>query len=132
MMQQFSKSVAIVMLLTGLTGAAGPKDNVQANQEAPKDQKVVRNAMPILKPLQTTADWSGYVLDSKLRAAAPAVDHVVRDATTWQKQWNAWNGDRELPKVNFKEEMLFVFTALGPNIPCLKLHHCEGNVGGTI
>src|SRR5262249_1173386 len=97
-----------------------------------KDQKVVRNAMPILKPLQTTADWSGYVLDSKLRAAAPAVDHVVRDATTWQKQWNAWNGDRELPKVNFKEEMLFVFTALGPNIPWLKLHHCEGNVGGTI
>jgi hypothetical protein len=132
MMQEFAKSVVVVMLLTGLTGATGPKDNVQANQAAPKDKKVVRHAMPILKPLQTTADWSGYVLDGKLRATAPEVDHVVRDATTWQKLWKAWNGGRELPKVNFKEEELFVFTALGPNVPCLKLHLLGGNVCGTV
>jgi hypothetical protein len=69
--------------------------------------------MPIHQPLQTTADWSGYVLDGKLRAAAPEEDHVVGDAEIWQKLWKAWNGDKELPKVNFKEEVLFVFTAVG-------------------
>jgi hypothetical protein len=132
MMLQFAKSGVVVILLTALTGTTGPKDNVQANQEAPKDEKVVRYAMPILKPLQTTADWSGCVLDGKLRAAAPEADHVVRDAMTWQKLWKAWNGDRELPKVNFKEEVLFVFTARGPNVPCLELYLCGGNVCGTV
>ena len=132
MMQQFAKSAVAGMLLTGVAGATGPNANPQANQEAPKDEKVVRHAMPILKPLQTTADWSGYVLDRKLRAAAPEVDHVVRDARTWRHLWKAWSGDRELPKVNFKEEVLFVFTALGPNVPSLKLHLWEGNVGGTV
>jgi hypothetical protein len=132
MMQQCAKSVAVVMLLTGLTGAAGPKDNGQANQQAPQDEKIVRQVMPILQPLQTTTDWSGYVLNGKLRAAAPEVDHVVRDAMTWQKLWKAWNSNRELPEVNFAEEVLFVFTALGPNVPCLKLHLWGGNVGGTV
>ena len=52
MMQQFAKSAVAGMLLTGVAGATGPNANPQANQEAPKDEKVVRHAMKLQQ-----VDW---------------------------------------------------------------------------
>jgi hypothetical protein len=127
MMRQFARSVVVGMLLTGLTGATALEGHLQENQEAPKDKKVVRYTMPL--PFQPSDYWSGYVLDIKLKRTAP---EVVGDAETLRKLWKTWNGDRELPKVNFKEEVLFVFTSLGPNIPCLNLYLCGENVCGTV
>jgi uncharacterized protein YecE (DUF72 family) len=127
-----ARSVLAVSLLTGAACAAHAQEKAEPNPEAPKEVRAVRYAMPVLDPLKPTAEWAGYVLDPKLRAAAPEADRVIVDAAAWAKVWSAWRGQEPLPEVNFKEEVLFVFTAVGPNIPCLKLY-CKGaNVGGTV
>lgn len=118
------KHVAIVVGLSIWTSLTVPMGRAEPI--------AVRHAMPILVPLQTTADWSGHVLEWKLRAAAPERDHVVRDALTWERLWKAWTGDGEVPRVRFQEEVLLVFTAAGPNVPCLKLYLVGGNLCGSV
>jgi hypothetical protein len=48
------------------------------------------------------------------------------------KLCGAWPRQELLPKGNFEEEALFVFTAIAPNIPCLRLLRVGANVGGTV
>jgi hypothetical protein len=132
MKADFAKSVLAVALLTGAALAGRAQERAEPNPEAPKEVKAVRSAMPVLDPLKATAEWAGYVLDPKLRAAVPEADHVIGSAAAWAKLWGAWRGEEQLPKVDFKEEVLFVFTAVGPNIPCLRLYRVGADVGGTV
>jgi hypothetical protein len=120
-------SALVASLAVGAVSAIRGQDKVE-----PKENKVVRPAMPVLQPLRPTANWVGTIPDPKLKAAAPEADHVVSDATTWAQLWLTWRGTEKLPEVNFKEEVLFVFTALGPNIPALRLYVTGSSVSGTV
>jgi hypothetical protein len=128
----FTGSVLAVSLLTAAAWATHAEEKAEPKPEAPNQVKAVHYPMPVLDSQLPAAEWTGYVLDPKLRAAAPEADPVIADAAAWAKLWGAWRGQEPLPEVNFEEEALFVFTALGPNIPCLKLYRVGANVGGTV
>ena len=51
---------------------------------------------------------------------------------TWANLWTKLKGNWDLPEVNFKENVLFVFTADGPNVPCQKLYDVNGYVQGSV
>jgi hypothetical protein len=123
-----AKLAIAVSLTIGITRCAC----AQEKADAPKDVKAVRYAMPINRPLKLTAEWTGVVTDVTLKAAAPEADHLISDAATWAKVWGTWNAKEILPEVNFEKDMLLVFTALGPNVPGLKLNRNGGNINGTV
>ena len=127
-----ARTVLAVFLATGAAWATPAQEKVESKPEAPNEVKAVRYAMPILRPLKPAAEWAGVVWDLKLKAAAPEADYVISDAASWAKLWDTWRGKEKLPEVNFKEELLFVFTALGPNVPCLELYRSGSNVCGTV
>jgi hypothetical protein len=132
MKADFARLILAVAVLTGAAWAAHAQEKAEPKPEAPQEVKAVRYPMPVLDPLKPAAEWAGYVLDPKLRTAAPETDPVIADAAAWAKLWGTWRGQEPLPEVNFEEEVLFVFTAIGPNIPCLKLYRVGANVGGTV
>src|SRR5687767_5010006 len=44
----------------------------------------------------------------RLRAEKPPNDYIT-SSQKWAKLWKAWQGDKELPAVNFKDEIVVVF-----------------------
>jgi hypothetical protein len=130
--EEMESNFAKLAIASTLAVAIASTARAQEQNDAPKDNKVVRYAMPILRPLQPAAEWTGIVTDPTLKAAAPEADHVVADAATWEKLWGTWNANTPLPEDNFEKDMLFVFTALGHNVPSAKLHRIGGHVNGRV
>ncbi len=58
--------------------------------------------------------WSGMHKDEKLQKESPATGYVT-NARSFAKLWMAWRGDEKVPEVNFKDEIVVVGTAAGPN-----------------
>lgn len=58
--------------------------------------------------------WSGIHKDEKLQKESPSTGYVI-NATTFAKLWKTWRPDEKVPEVNFKEEIVLVATAPGPN-----------------
>jgi len=129
---QMAKYAVVLVVLAGLTGAARRGDCDTPPPEPPKIGVPVRRAMPVLVPLQASAEWSGRVSDQKLRVAAAEGHHVVQDPMVWESIWKTWNGEEKLPEIDFKADLLLVFTSSGPNQVCLKLYVSNGNVNGTV
>jgi hypothetical protein len=98
---------------------------------APKNAKVVRQVAMVYKPFTPMTERCGYVLDNKLRTEAPA-NGVIASAMKWEYLWKRWHGDKELPSVDFKKDVLFVFTSHGPNIPCLRLYLTGRSLRGSV
>jgi hypothetical protein len=121
-----------VSLLLAATLSASAQDQVERLPVPPREVPQVRYNMPVLMPMEFAAAWSDTISDLKKKAAAPAEDHFIADAATWTKLWKAWRGDEKVPTVNFQEEVLFVFTALGPNVPILRLYKNGSHVGGVV
>jgi hypothetical protein len=53
--------------------------------------------------------------DNDLWKQAPK-SGVIAGPKAWAKLWKSWNGDKEVPKVNFDKELVLVAAGLGPNI----------------
>lgn len=127
-----SRSLLAASLVIAMAWASAFPERAGAQPAAPQAVGKAPLAMPHLQPLRPTAEWTGIVLDLKLQAVAPPAKQPIRDAATWAALWHAWRGKEKLPEVNFKEERLFVFTAIGPNIPFLRLYHTGNSVTGTV
>ncbi len=59
----------------------------------------------------TPADPSHW---AALRGKAPA-NHVIADQQSWAELWKAWRGDEPVPEVDFRTEIVIVYTCYGPN-----------------
>jgi hypothetical protein len=100
------------------------------SKEAPKPVKVVKQT--VNKPVAPAAEWAGYVTDRKLKSAAPE-DGIINSAMKWEHLWKTWHGENaEVPHVDFKKDVLFVFTSGGPNTPSLRLYVTGRSVTGTV
>jgi len=116
----------------GLDGATWTLNRIKLGAAAKPDKNdpplIQKFAMPVYRPTLPTGDWSGTIIDPKLRAAAPENNHLITDDTTWKAVWKAWGKGEALPEVDFKTEVLLVFTALGPNVPSVNLYEGNGSV----
>jgi hypothetical protein len=65
-----------------------------------------------VKPLQT---WQAKVKDEALKKAAPA-DGFITTAKDFEALWKAWRGDEKVPEVDFKQNLVLVGLAGGPNL----------------
>src|SRR5262249_38775500 len=86
--------------------------------------------------VEPLAEWSGVLRDDKLRKEAPK-DPWITDRAAWAKLWRAWRKEEKVPAVDFRKELVLVFTAHGPNQPVLVLtRNARGDVtmaqGGTL
>jgi hypothetical protein len=70
------------------------------------------------KTVKVEKEWkasSNEKKDSDLWKEAPE-GGVVAGPKAWAKLWKAWNGDKEVPEVDFDKELILVFAGQGPNI----------------
>jgi hypothetical protein len=58
--------------------------------------------------------WSGKIKDERLQKESPNTGYI-NNATSFAKLWKAWRPDDKVPEINFKEEIVVVATAAGPN-----------------
>ncbi len=81
-----------------------------------------------VKPVKVLNSWSGKIADETLRKYAPG-DLLVLDEQQWEKLWKAWRGPEKLPQIDFRKELILVFTAGGPNnVGCRPMVDSEGNL----
>ena len=66
----------------------------------------------------------------RLRKVEPA-DNFIVNQEAWAKLWKAWRGQEAVPALDFKKQMVLVFTADGPNsVGCTPTADGKGNVRG--
>jgi hypothetical protein len=69
------------------------------------------------------SQWTGTLKDEKLRPAAPA-NGTIDNARDFAKLWKAWMGDKPVPAVDFKLELVLVGTA-GPGYDLVLLPYLD-------
>ena len=85
--------LAVVVLLVLATAVIGEDDSKK---------------VPILQK------WSGMHKDEKLQKESPSTGYVS-NAKSFAKLWMAWRPNDKVPEVDFKEEIVVIGTAAGPN-----------------
>jgi hypothetical protein len=131
-MKEFTATCVLVVALATLGHSEIPaQESPKPMPEPPKKVKVVY-LMPKHVSLKVTEQWADLVPDKSLRAIVPNGKGVITDELTWLLVWSAWTGGGNPPQVNFKEEILLVFTSYGPNYPCLNLYRSGKNVIGSV
>jgi hypothetical protein len=66
------------------------------------------------KKVPVLQKWDGKVKDETLRKASPTTGYIANEKD-FEKLWKAWRPDEKVPKVDFKEELVVVGVADGPN-----------------
>lgn len=80
------------------------------------------------RPVTILNTWNGTLADAALRRHAPDEGFVL-DPSRWAALWHAWRGKEKAPAVDFRKQMILVFTADGPNhVGCVPTLDSEGNV----
>jgi hypothetical protein len=75
---------------------------------------VTNSTMPKAVDRQVYERWNGVVHnEAEIRHAPPS--SYISDSASWSRLWKAWRENDELPQVNFREFVVLVGTASGPN-----------------
>lgn len=67
------------------------------------------------KPTPEPQAWSGKIAQDDLLKLAPKSGFIT-DAKSFEKLWEAWRPDEELPEVDFDKQLVLVGTVGGPNL----------------
>ena len=70
------------------------------------------------KPIKADKDWNGTfsdIADFPLMKEAPGGGYIT-NPDDLARLWKAWRGKEAPPNVDFTKELVFVHTALGPNV----------------
>ena len=82
----------------------------------------------LARELAVLRSWNGKVADASLLRQAPEAGFVVADGD-WARLWRAWRPNEAVPPVDFRRELILVFTADGPNsVGCEPRLEPDGNV----
>ena len=80
------------------------------------------------QPVKVLNAWSGKIADAAIRKHAPT-DEFLLGQDQWARLWKAWRGPEKLPEIDFRKQMILVFTADGPNrVGCEPRRDSQGNV----
>lgn len=80
------------------------------------------------QPVNILQKWNGKVKDNGLKKLEPAAGFIV-DQDAWNKVFKAWRPNEAVPEIDFKKQMVLVFTADGPNsVGCGPTHDGKGNI----
>lgn len=101
-----------ILFLTAL--AAGLTCHASPAEAQVRTDLVYRKVVPLV-------EWNDTLVDPSLRASAPQ-SNVIADAEAWQSLWKAWRGSEEVPRVDFDQAVVLVYTAHGPNLPLARLY----------
>lgn len=71
-------------------------------------------AMMGQEPIESLGSWGGVVTDERLKGLAEGRDAIV-DGDEFAELWKGWRGDEPIPQIDFKEELVLVAVADGPN-----------------
>jgi hypothetical protein len=74
---------------------------------------VASEALGAAKPVKFTKQWKGSVADEGLQKKAP---HFITNADAFKKLWKAWGIKDELPKVDFRKEIVVIATTRGSRL----------------
>jgi hypothetical protein len=88
-----------VALLAGLALLAPASSPAQEKKGSPRPE--LRSAVK---------QWTAVNADTKLQDAAKP-GQVITDAETFAKVWEAWNGKEAVPEVDFKTQVVVVWTS---------------------
>ncbi|HYT89547.1 MAG TPA: hypothetical protein VEL76_12645 [Gemmataceae bacterium] len=79
------------------------------------------------KKLQPTGTWKGSVADLTLQTLAPASGHLS-DEKALARLWEAWKVEGNMPKVDFKNELILVATTRGSRLQISPVLDDNGNL----
>jgi hypothetical protein len=79
------------------------------------------------KPVKLLQTWQAKLKDETLKKAAPASGFLA-NAKDFEALWKAWRPDEKVPAVDFKQNLVLVGLADGPNQAGIRATLDDGNL----
>lgn len=70
-------------------------------------------------PVQPIVQWKGKIKDESLMKLSPERGFIT-EQKDWEKLWKIWRPNEDVPKIDFKTELIIVGSAGGPNLIFMK------------
>jgi hypothetical protein len=76
---------------------------------------------------QANKEWAGILKDPALEKQKPA-SGIISSADEFTKLWKAWQGDKKLPEIDFKKQVVFVATSPRGSVRAFHVINNKGDV----